>query len=51
MEQSNDTNFDALKADASIYEHIFKIWTERLMDDETFGTDNIDNWLIGFENC
>ena len=50
MDQTKNT-FEALKADSSIYEHVFAIWADRLKSSKTFGEEkDEDNWQIDFDN-
>ena len=49
MDRSKNT-FEALKADSSIYEHIFSIWGDRLKASKTFDDEDDAYWQIDFDN-
>jgi len=50
MSKATNT-FEALKADSSIYEHVFAIWGDRFKSSKTFGNEkDEDNWQIDFDN-
>lgn len=49
MAKTSNT-FEALKADSSIYEHVFSIWGDRLKASKIFDNDDEDDWNIDFEN-
>ena len=51
VKDQTEKTFEVLKADSSIYEHVFCIWGDRLKSSKTFGEEkDEDNWQIDFDN-